>query len=133
VAQPYRNQPSVPIYERFYAGGADTIRGYEERGVGPVDPVTNDPVGGEALLVGTIEYTVPLVEFIKGALFVDTGNVWAKAADIASGGFKTGVGFGVRIKTPIGPLKLDYGIPLQLAPGKQKREGRFHFSMSHGF
>lgn len=133
VAQPFGDQEKVPIYERFYAGGANTIRGYEERSVGPIDPTTSDPLGGEALLVANIEYTVPLLEFIKGALFIDSGNVWPEASDFASGGFKTGVGFGVRIKTPIGPLKLDYGIPLTKQPGKEDREGRFHFSMSHGF
>lgn len=83
--------------------------------------------------MANIEYTVPLLEFIKGALFMDSGNVWSQASDFASGGFKTGVGFGVRVKTPIGPLKLDYGIPLNTQPGKEGREGRFHFSMSHGF
>jgi outer membrane protein insertion porin family len=133
MAQPFRDQGTVPIYERFYAGGANTIRGYEERSVGPVDPVTDDPLGGEALLVGNIELTVPIVEFIKGALFIDSGNVWSKASDFGQGGFKTGVGFGVRINTPIGPLKLDYGIPLNKQPGKESKEGRFHFSMSHGF
>ncbi len=133
VAQPFGDQEKVPIYERFYAGGANTIRGYEERSVGPIDPVTSDPLGGEALLVANIEYTIPLLEFIKGALFMDSGNVWEKASDFGSGNFKTGIGFGVRIKTPIGPLKLDYGIPLNKQPGKADREGRFHFSMSHGF
>ena len=133
MAQPFGDSEEVPIYERFYAGGADTIRGYEERSVGPIDPATGDPLGGEALLIANIEYTVPLVEFIKGALFIDSGNVWEKASDFGTGNFKTGVGFGVRIKTPVGPLKLDYGIPVNLQPGKTKREGRFHFSMSHGF
>jgi len=133
MAQPFDDNGSVPIYERFYAGGANTIRGYEERSVGPVDPVTDDPLGGEALLVGNVELTVPIVEFIKGALFIDSGNVWSKASEFGQGGFKTGVGFGVRINTPIGPLKLDYGIPLNKQPGKENKEGRFHFSMSHGF
>ncbi|MBI5872608.1 MAG: outer membrane protein assembly factor BamA [Candidatus Omnitrophica bacterium] len=133
VAQPFSDQERVPIYERFYAGGANTIRGYEERSVGPVDLVTSDPLGGEALVVLNAEITVPLLEFIKGAVFMDTGNVWSEASDIGRGGFKTGVGFGVRIKTPIGPLKLDYGIPLNKQPGKENKEGRFHFSMSHGF
>ncbi|MGE5280087.1 MAG: outer membrane protein assembly factor BamA [Deltaproteobacteria bacterium] len=133
VVTPYGDQEKVPIYERFYAGGANTIRGYEERSVGPVDPVTADPLGGEALFVANIEYTVPLLDFLKGAAFVDTGNVWSQASDFGNGGFKTGVGLGVRVKTPIGPLKLDYGIPLDKQPGKQSREGRFHFSMSHGF
>ena len=133
VVTPYGGQDKVPIYERFYAGGANTIRGYEERSVGPVDPVTSDPLGGEALAVFNIEYTVPLLDFLKGAAFIDTGNVWSKAGDIGRGGFKTGVGLGVRIKTPIGPLKLDYGYPLNKQPGKETKEGRFHFSMSHGF
>lgn len=133
LAFPFNNQESLPIYERFYAGGANTIRGYEERTVGPADPVTGDPLGGEALFVGNIEYTVPIIDFLKGALFIDTGNVWSEASDFGRGGFKTGVGFGVRIKTPIGPLKLDYGIPLNKQPGKEDKQGRFHFSMSHGF
>jgi len=133
VVIPYGDEERVPIYERFYAGGANTIRGYEERSVGPIDPVTADPLGGETLLVANIEYTIPLLDFLKGALFVDAGNVWAESSDFGSGGFKTGVGFGVRVKTPIGPLKLDYGIPIDEQPGKEDREGRFHFSMSHGF
>jgi outer membrane protein insertion porin family len=133
VVEPFGNSPTVPIYERFYAGGAETIRGYKERDVGPVDPVTSDPLGGEALFVANIEYTVPIVDFLKGALFIDTGNVWSKPADFTIGSFKTGYGFGVRIKTPVGPLKLDYGIPLNKTPNNAGRRGQFHFSMSHGF
>jgi len=133
VVMPYGEEERVPIYERFYAGGANTIRGYEERSVGPIDPVTADPLGGETLFVANLECTVPILDFLKGAFFVDTGNVWAESSDFGSGGFMTGVGFGVRVKTPIGPLKLDYGIPIDTQPGKEDREGRFHFSMSHGF
>ena len=133
LVMPFKEEDKVPIYERFYAGGANTIRGYEERSVGPIDPLTADPVGGETLFVANIEYTVPLLDFLKGALFIDTGNVWTESSDFGSGGFMTGVGFGVRVKTPIGPLKLDYGFPLDTQPGKKDREGRFHFSMSHGF
>ncbi len=133
VVMPFNDEEKVPIYERFYAGGANTIRGYEERSVGPIDAVTADPLGGETLFVANVEYTVPLLDFLKGAVFIDTGNVWDESSDFGSGGFKTGVGFGVRIKTPIGPLKLDYGIPVDTQPGKEDREGRFHFSMSHGF
>ncbi|MFH0876854.1 MAG: outer membrane protein assembly factor BamA [Candidatus Omnitrophota bacterium] len=134
-AQPFGNQEKVPIYERFYAGGANTIRGYEERSVGPVDSVTGDPLGGEALLIFNVEYAFPLLEFIKGAVFFDTGNVWSEVSSFGTEGLSSGIGFGVRIKTPIGPLKLDYGIPLDQQPGDEdrEREGRFHFSMSHGF
>lgn len=133
IVKAFGDSDKVPIYERFYAGGANTIRGYEERSVGPVDLPTSDPIGGEALLVMNMEYTIPIIDFIKGAVFMDTGNVWSKVSEFGTGGLKTGVGFGVRVKTPVGPLKLDYGIPLNKQPGKENREGRFHFSMSHGF
>ena len=91
----------------FFAGGAYTVRGYEERKIGPIDSVSKDPLGGEAMIVANVEYTYPLISFIKLAVFCDTGNVWAKLGDIGNGGFKSGVGLGVRIKTPIGPIMLD--------------------------
>ncbi|MFH0738388.1 MAG: outer membrane protein assembly factor BamA [Candidatus Omnitrophota bacterium] len=134
LADAYSDSKKVPIYERFFAGGAYTIRGYRERKVGPVDAKSSDPLGGESMFIGNIEYTYPLFSFLKLASFYDTGNVWEKLDKIGSGGFKSAVGLGVRIKTPIGPIMLDYGIPLNKEPGSEdKGDGRFHFSMSHGF
>ena len=71
-------------------------------------------------------------------------NTWEKVGDIGSsrnafgvantGGFKSGFGLGVRIKTPIGPIMLDYGIPLNKEPGEDSRKsGKLHFNVSHGF
>ena len=134
LADPYGDSDEIPIYERFFAGGAYTIRGYEERKIGPIDTVTKDPLGGESMFVGNIEYTYPLFDFLKAAAFFDTGNVWRRMEDIGSGNFKSSFGFGARIKTPIGPVRLDYGIPLSKEPGEEtKSAGRFHFSISHGF
>jgi len=134
MGESYSNSERIPIYERFFAGGAYTVRGYEERKVGPIDPISKDPLGGESMLIGNIEYTYPLLSFLKLAAFYDTGNVWSKMSDIGSGGFKSSFGLGARIKTPIGPIMLDYGIPLNKEPGEdQKSSGRFHFSASHGF
>ena len=144
LAKPYGSSDRVPIYERYFAGGANTIRGYHERKIGPIDQVSKDPLGGESMLIGNVEYLYPVFSFIKLAAFYDVGNVWQKLGDIASsknangvansGGFKSGVGLGVRIKTPIGPIMLDYGIPLNTEPGEDTRgSGKFHFSMSHGF
>lgn len=145
LSNPYGNTDKIPIYERFFAGGAYTIRGYEERKVGPVDPLSKDPLGGASLAVGNIEYSYPLFSFVKVAAFYDVGNVWEKMGDIFSnkdangvadsGGLKSGIGLGLRIKTPIGPIMLDYGIPLDKEAGEasKKKGGRFHFSASHGF
>ncbi len=144
LGHPYGDTDHIPIYERFFAGGAYTIRGYEERSVGPVDPTSNDPVGGASMLVGNIEYLYPLFGFLKVAAFYDVGNVWQRLSDIGSnknangvansGGFKSGVGLGLRVRTPIGPVMLDYGIPMNKVAGKSSRgNGRLHFSVSNSF
>ncbi|MEW6009487.1 MAG: outer membrane protein assembly factor BamA [Candidatus Omnitrophota bacterium] len=133
LENPFGDSDEVPIYERFFAGGANTIRGYRERKVGPIDTLTDDPIGGEALFVGNLEYQYPIWKYMRVVGFLDSGNVWRRVEDFASGNFKTGVGFGLRVKTPLGPFKLDYGFPLNVEPGEDKKEGRFHFSFSRGF
>lgn len=133
VVKAYNGTNSVPIFERYFAGGAQSIRGYDERKVGPLDPNTQDAIGGEAIVLGSVEYTMPLMDIIKAAVFYDIGNVWSKAKDYGSGGLKSGVGPGLRVKTPIGPINLDYGFPLNKQPGEQKKGGKFYFSVSRGF
>jgi outer membrane protein insertion porin family len=128
----YGDSTYVPVYERFYAGGAYTIRGYDERMVGPLDPWSGDPIGGNSMVVGNIEYTVPVVDFIKVAVFFDVGNVWAEMDEFGQGDYKSGAGFGLRVKTPIGPINLDYGYPFNDIPGEDK-EGKFYFSISRSF
>jgi len=134
VVEPYGDSDDVPIYDRFFAGGANTIRGYKQRGVGPRDSSSNTALGGGAMTVGNAEVTFPIFKnLIKGAVFYDVGNVWDDASDLFSTtGYKQGTGLGVRVKTPIGPVKLDYGYPLSENHG-DKREGQFYFSVSHGF
>ncbi|OGX36138.1 MAG: outer membrane protein assembly factor BamA, partial [Omnitrophica WOR_2 bacterium RIFCSPHIGHO2_02_FULL_52_10] len=77
IVDAYGDSEKVPIFERFFAGGARTIRGYDERQVGPLDANTGDPVGGESLVTANVEYTIPIVDFVKLAAFLDSGNVWA--------------------------------------------------------
>jgi outer membrane protein insertion porin family len=132
LAQAYNGDDDLPIYERFFAGGAQTIRGYKERGVGPRDS-GNNVLGGDSLVLGTCELTFPIYEnLIKGAAFYDVGNVWADSKDIYTGDFKQGAGVGVRVKTPIGPVKLDLGYPLS-DNYDDKKEVQFYFSVSQGF
>ena len=131
----YGSSDTVPIYERFYAGGANTIRGYKERKVGPRDTGSDEPIGGEALLLGNAEVVFPIYEkILKGAVFYDVGNVWAKADDfLVGGGYKSGMGVGIRVNTPVGPFKLDYGYPLVKNNNDESRSGEFYFSISRGF
>jgi outer membrane protein insertion porin family len=130
----YGNTYDIPIYERFFAGGTSTIRGYDERSIGPIDPLSKDPLGGDATFIGNIEYVYPLLDFLKVVAFYDTGNVWKKINDFDTGDLYSGVGFGIRMKTPIGPIAVDYGIPLDVQPGEtRKSSGKVHFSMSRSF
>lgn len=133
IADEHGDSLKVPIFERYYLGGANTVRGYRERRIGPRDPNTQDPIGGESLWVGNAEYTFPIVpEIIKGAIFYDIGGLEAELEDFASGDIYQGIGIGARINTPIGPIKVDAGYPLDDVPGEDK-EVRFYFNMSRGF
>ena len=111
------------------------FRSYKERRVGPRDPGSGQPIGGDSIAILNAEATFPIYEkIIKGAVFYDIGNVMPRIKDFGSEAsqFKSGAGFGVRVKTPLGPVKVDYGYPLS-KNYQDKREGQFYFSMSRVF
>ena len=90
-------------------------------------------MGGNAYWILNIEEVFPVYpNLIKGALFYDVGNVYETISDFGKGGTASGAGAGVRIKTPIGPIKLDMGYPLSDIAG-EKKKARFYFSISQGF
>ncbi len=127
IAKEFGDSDNVPINERFFIGGSDTIRGYAERSVGPQDEDDN-PIGGKSFLVANAEYTFPIWKrVIRGALFYDTGNAWEEPDEIEFNGFFSGFGVGLRMQTPIGPVNLDYGY------GIEDNKGRLHFSMGYSF
>jgi outer membrane protein insertion porin family len=82
-----------------------------------------------------MEVTFPLYEkVLKGAVFMDAGNVWNDAGEFLIGGhYKAGAGIGVRVKTPLGPVRVDWGYPLIKNYEDDKGAGEFYFSMSRGF
>jgi outer membrane protein insertion porin family len=113
-AEPFGDSDSIPIFERFYAGGRDSIRGFEFRGVGPHE--NGNPVGGAVRLSGTIEVGFPLFgEFLRGAFFYDIANISVDMATFGDDKFRNSVGFGIRFLIPqLGniPVALDFGFPL---------------------
>lgn len=137
IVNEYSDTPEVPIFERFFGGGSGTIRGYRERRVGPRDPNSNDPIGGEATFLATVEEVMTLMRdergraILRGSAFYDVGNVWRRVDDFGSS-FKSGVGVGARVNTPIGPVRLDLGYPLSDLEG-EKRDLQFHFNVSRSF
>src|SRR6266581_5575645 len=124
------NGSGVPIFERLYLGGANNLRGFPYREVGPQD-VTGEPIGGLSMARATVEWTFPIIEKARGAIFYDTGFVNLDAWSFDFKHLASDVGVGIRLNLPIGPLRLDYGYPLQRDgyPGG----GHFNFSVGYQF
>lgn len=121
----------VPLFERFFLGGANTIRGFKFRDVGPKD-ATGEPIGGKSMMMGSAELTFPIVEKIRGAFFYDTGNTYEDFGKFDLQDLRTGVGVGIRLELPIGPIRLDYGWPID-RDKFQDSKGRFDFNIGYSF
>lgn len=121
-----RPDPRIPISERYFAGGANSHRGFPFNQAGPRDPATGFPIGGGSQFLNSLELRFPLIGVnIGGVLFHDAGNVYSRPGRIsfrgaqgmraaASGGKEFdfdymvhAVGFGIRYRTPIGPVRMD--------------------------
>ncbi len=115
----------VPIFERYYLGGIDTLRGL--RDVGPRDPATGDPLGGFTMMCFNFEYIFPLIKNagMKGLVFFDTGNAWDSGWHIDD--MRKTVGLGIRWYSPIGPLRLEWGYVLDQK--ENESSNRFEFTM----
>ncbi len=129
----------VPIYDRLYLGGPNSLRGFRFRDVGPKD-IEGEPIGGKTLVRFTTELTFPIVESVRGAVFYDMGYVnedaWQfgpKDARFGSGGMNSNVGIGLLVELPaIGPVRIDYGIPMQ-ADEQNDSSGKVQFNVGYKF
>jgi outer membrane protein insertion porin family len=120
----------VPIFERLFLGGSNNLRGFPFREVGPQDE-NGEPTGGKSMARATIEFTFPIIEKARGAIFYDTGFVNSDAWSFGFDHIASDVGVGLRLDLPIGPLRLDYGWPLQR--DGYNGDGRFNFSVGYQF
>jgi outer membrane protein insertion porin family len=121
----------VPIFDRLYLGGANNMRGFDYRDVGPKDDQGN-PIGGDTLAYGTIEYSFPIIERIRGSLFTDWGFVNADAGDFSADNLNADIGIGLRVELPIGPVRVDYGIPV-IHDQYNGGTGKFNFNVGYQF
>lgn len=110
----------IPASYRFYAGGDQSVRGYEYQSLGPLS-VYGDTDGGKYLLTGSIEYDHQITDNWSAALFWDAGNAFNES----NVEFKQSVGLGVRWHSPVGPIRVDFAVP----DDTSKDDFRLHFSM----
>ena len=115
----------IPASLRFFVGGDSSVRGYAYKSRGPRDE-NDDVIGGESLLVGSIEAEYALNDNWGLAVFFDTGSAFNVSDDVD---FISGAGFGVRRYTPIGPIKLDLAHQL----GQSDNSFRLHLSVGFGW
>jgi outer membrane protein insertion porin family len=125
----FKGSNEVPINERFFAGGRGLIRGFEFRGIGPQE--NGVPVGGEVLVVGTVEYTIPLYQYILfGAVWYDIGTLETDMRFFHRSFYRQSVGFGFRFLIPaLGniPIALDFGWTLSSAFADEEQVVLFDF------
>jgi outer membrane protein insertion porin family len=131
----YAGDRSIPLSERFFAGGSASLRGFDTDRAGPLG-LDNEPIGGNALLIGNLELQVPLIYRLRLAGFYDGGNVFSSLGAIRLSDFSHTVGVGLRVRTPFGPIRLDYGINLNLSSNLRSlgyKQGHFFLTLGPPF
>jgi outer membrane protein insertion porin family len=128
----YGSTDHVPIFDRLYLGGSGDLRGFKYRGVGPKDQ-RGEPIGGNTLGAATVEYTWPIIDRVRGALFYDIGFVNADSWSWNPDNLASDYGLGIRFDLPIGPIRIDYGIPIERGDSTGSKKGQFNFSIGYQF
>ena len=128
----------LPASERFFAGGDTTVRGFslDRLGTDATISSTGFPTGGNGLVVLNAELRVAVVGGLGAVGFLDAGNVFLRAKDLDLGELRGAAGFGIRYRSPVGPIRIDLGFKLdrrELAPGRLERRNVLHISLGQAF
>jgi outer membrane protein insertion porin family len=123
---------ALPVYEKFYLGGIDTIRGYKYAEISPRDPNTGERIGGDKFNFVNVEWRYPLYKKagLQGVLFLDCGDVYGSGRSYFSS-MRTSIGTGIRWFSPMGPLRIEWGYNLN--PKPWDRSSAFDFSIGGNF
>jgi outer membrane protein insertion porin family len=129
----FNRNKEVPIFERYFLGGGDSLRGFPYRNVSPTATVAGDEIaiGGQSMLLLTAEVTHPIWDFIRGAVFCDVGGVNRSSFSFAADQLNMGVGYGLRVKVPYlnAPVKVDLAYPVINNVDGLDKKFRVHFNM----
>jgi outer membrane protein insertion porin family len=128
----------LPASERFFAGGDTTVRGFALDRLGTPEVIDADgfPVGGNGVIILNAELRVPVMRFLGVVGFVDTGNVFKQTTDIDLGRLRATTGFGVRVQSPVGPIRVDVGFKMdrqEVTPGRLEPLNAWHISLGQAF
>ena len=133
--QPYGETGSTPYTERYFLGGMRTLRGFQQRGVGPMDPFSREPLGGETQLYGTIEFFYPLnsytqpgsyrsIETLRLGVFFDYGVLGVDSWSLDTADMRTSAGFTIGLVYPM-PFVFNFGYPIREFDGDDRQTFSF--------
>lgn len=134
----YDGTDKVPLQDRFYAGGTNTVRGYENRGIGPKVPRylfwgDDFAIGGNMRMIYNFEAKYKITKDLRVYGFVDAGSVWEDVGDFDPSDFRYSAGVGLGFNVPmLGPIRVDYGFPLN-PDDSQSSSGRLHLATGYKF
>jgi outer membrane protein assembly complex protein YaeT len=131
IGWPMADSEGLLINYRYFAGGSNSHRGYERERLGPKD-LDDNPQGGELAVLGAAEVRFPLWKLVEASLFLDGGQVWFDKSNVRISDLSWAVGPGLAIRTPVGPIRFDYGIRIN-PPDDGEPKRVFHFAIGYAF
>ena len=134
AGQAFENEDGkLPVYDNFYLGGMNSIRGFKSSSISPIDPTNDEKYGGDKMWFANLEIFFPLLADagVRGVAFVDFGNVYDQNDNWDLGSIKKSTGIGINWLSPMGPLRLIWGYNLDNQEGDE--DAQWDFAMGGSF